>query len=347
MKKIASVLLVVVLVALFMATGAFAEETTTPQIVIDSVSAAPGEEVRVMVSMSNISEALPTNGVVVVSFDETGLELVDIDCEEETTWKGMVMANVEERKVSLVNPNQQKKDCVLFEIVLKVKEGAVGAFEVNLSVEYFLNDAGEDVVFEVVPGVVTIAHDCQWVPVEAEAGDCTHDGVKAHEKCSICGKLRIDGVEVTEEDVVIKAPGHTPAEAVKENEKAPTCTEDGSYESVVYCSVCGEELSRETVAVSAAHTPAEPVKENEVAPTCTEDGSYESVVYCSVCGEELSRETVVVPAAHTYVNGVCSVCGAEDPDYVSPETGDAIYVAVATALVSMMSVVALTKKKEF
>ena len=52
--------------------------------------------------------------------------------------------------------------------------------------------------------------------------------------------------------VTVKAAHtHTPGEAVKENEKAPTCTEDGSYDSVVYCAGCGEEISRETVTVPA------------------------------------------------------------------------------------------------
>ena len=100
-----------------------------------------------------------------------------------------------------------------------------------------------------------------------------------------------------------EATGHTAGEAVKENEVAPTCTAAGSYDSVVYCSVCNAELSRETVAVAALdHTAAEAVVENEVAPTCTEAGSYDSVVYCSVCNVEISRETVTVDAlGHDYV----------------------------------------------
>ena len=47
------------------------------------------------------------------------------------------------------------------------------------------------------------------------------------------------------------ALGHTEAEAVVENKVAATCTEDGSYDSVVYCSVCNEEISRSTVTVPA------------------------------------------------------------------------------------------------
>ena len=40
---------------------------------------------------------------------------------------------------------------------------------------------------------------------------------------------------------------HVAAEAVTENEVKATCERGGSYDTVVYCSECGEELSRETV----------------------------------------------------------------------------------------------------
>lgn len=45
--------------------------------------------------------------------------------------------------------------------------------------------------------------------------------------------------------------GHTPASAVEENYVSPTCTENGSKDVVVYCSVCDEEISRETVTLDA------------------------------------------------------------------------------------------------
>lgn len=93
---------------------------------------------------------------------------------------------------------------------------------------------------------------------------------------------------------------HKEAEAVVENEVAATCTTDGLYESVVYCSICDEELSRETVTVNALGHTSETVFENEIVATCISGGSYDSVVYCSVCNEELSRETVNVEATgHT------------------------------------------------
>lgn len=43
-----------------------------------------------------------------------------------------------------------------------------------------------------------------------------------------------------------EALGHSPADAVKENKTDATCTEDGHYDKVIYCSVCHEELERKT-----------------------------------------------------------------------------------------------------
>lgn len=130
----------------------------------------------------------------------------------------------------------------------------------------------------------------------AKDATCTEVGYTGDTVCTVCG-------ETIEYGEVIAALGHTEAEAVRENEVAATCTEAGSYESVVYCSVCGEELSRETIAVDATgHTKGTAVRENYVAPTATTAGSYDSVVYCTVCGEELSRETVTVPATGVMVD---------------------------------------------
>ena len=48
---------------------------------------------------------------------------------------------------------------------------------------------------------------------------------------------------------MVDALGHTAGEAVEENRVEATSTAAGSYDSVVYCSICNEELSRETVEI--------------------------------------------------------------------------------------------------
>ncbi|MBQ2061852.1 MAG: InlB B-repeat-containing protein, partial [Oscillospiraceae bacterium] len=73
---------------------------------------------------------------------------------------------------------------------------------------------------------------------------------------------------------------HTPGDPVVENNVAATCTAAGSYDSVVYCTECGEELSRETVTVPAlGHDYVAVVTE----PTCTEAGF--TTYTCSRCGD--------------------------------------------------------------
>ena len=99
----------------------------------------------------------------------------------------------------------------------------------------------------------------------------------------------------------IKANGHTEGAVVVENKVDATCSAEGHYDNVVYCSVCKAELSRNTVTVEkVAHTEGESQIENNVDPTCTVDGHYDEVTYCTVCGVEIGRKTVVVSAkGHT------------------------------------------------
>jgi len=100
---------------------------------------------------------------------------------------------------------------------------------------------------------------------------------------------------------------HSPADAVKENEKAATCAAAGSYDSVVYCSSCKAEISRDTVSVPAtSHTE---VIDEAVAATCTESGLTEGK-HCSVCNEVLVARTVVDALGHTEqtVPGYAATC---------------------------------------
>ncbi len=128
-------------------------------------------------------------------------------------------------------------------------------------------------------------------PVIAKEAGCTEEG-EIRFVCTECGIILKEA---------LPAHGHVLSEKVTENEVASSCLEQGTADEVVYCSVCGEELSREKVARALGpHTPADPVEENRTEASCTEDGSFDTVVYCSLCHEELSRETTVLKAAgHT------------------------------------------------
>ena len=88
------------------------------------------------------------------------------------------------------------------------------------------------------------AEEHDWIWVEGKEATCTEPGLSDTEICGNCGTLARPQEE-------IKALGHTPAEAVKENETAT------GYDLVVYCATCKTELSRETVTtgpVECTHT---------------------------------------------------------------------------------------------
>ncbi len=53
--------------------------------------------------------------------------------------------------------------------------------------------------------------------------------------------------------------------------------------------------------------------------TCTEAGV---MTYTCECGDSYTEEIAIVD--HSYEDGVCSVCGAADPDYVAPTTSEPI-----------------------
>ncbi len=161
---------------------------------------------------------------------------------------------------------------------------------------------------------------------------CSSTGLTEGKHCSVCKELLVAQQTVTMLD-------HTKADAVTENETAPDCTKEGTYDSVVYCSVCKTELSRETITIEKlAHTEGEVVKENETAPDCVNEGHYVSVVYCTVCDAEISRTTVTVEAlGHTEVTDE-----AVDPDCVNTGLTVGSHCSVCkTTLVAQETVAAL------
>ena len=188
-------------------------------------------------------------------------------------------------------------------------------------------------------------HEHELTIVEAKDATCSESGMKQHYVCSGCKGIFADElgfVALKDGDLAIAPLGHqwgsasctdprkcaacgatdgepinhVAGDAVRENEVAGTCTEEGYYDSVTYCELCEKEIGRETVKTEKAdHIPGEVVKENEIPATCTESGSYDNAVYCSVCKTyKFSSETVTVGATG-HIDGnsdkQCDICKKE------------------------------------
>lgn len=105
---------------------------------------------------------------------------------------------------------------------------------------------------------------------------------------------------------------HEAAEAVYENETAGTCSAHGSRDEVVYCAVCGAELSRETVETALdPDNHANTSSVSETASTCIAHG-YSAGVYCNDCGRYISGHAEKPFADHVWDDGavVPAVCSA-------------------------------------
>ena len=88
---------------------------------------------------------------------------------------------------------------------------------------------------------------------------------------------------------------HTPKAAVLENVVDAKCDKEGSYDEVVYCDVCDEEISRTPKTIGKiTHTPKAAVHENVVDSTYESEGGYDEVVYCDKCNAVVSSKHVTV-----------------------------------------------------
>ena len=144
-----------------------------------------------------------------------------------------------------------------------------------------------------------------------KAATCTEDGLTDGKKCSDCGEIIVEQEEIPavghkDENVDYKCDvcesdlctSHVAADAVKENQVAPTCTADGSYDNVLYCSLCGDLISSETVTVEKlGHTEAVDAGK---AADCTNTGLTEGK-HCSVCNEVLVAQEEIAALGHTEV----------------------------------------------
>ena len=148
---------------------------------------------------------------------------------------------------------------------------------------------------------------------------CTAEGSTTY-TCSKCGRTYSE---------TIPATGHTAGDAVTENAVSATCTADGSYDTVVYCTVCGAELSRVTTTVAAT---GHSWNEGEITtePGCESTGV--KTYTCTSCGETRTETVAALGHAMVYTSTKDATC-TEDGEAASAYCSRCDYVEASGGVI--------------
>ena len=172
--------------------------------------------------------------------------------------------------------------------------------------------------------LTTTPHNPQTMDSNIVDATCGKDGSKTvTTSCSDCGY-----VISVENNVVIPATNnHTPAAAVKENVKPATCETAETYDSVVYCSVCGQEISRTQMTGEAAlghkwgewkHDDSTAKAESKHTHICENDATHTESAACNFTSQVTQNQTAVLPEITTYT---CKDCGYSYTEETKPALG--------------------------
>ncbi|MBE6756364.1 MAG: hypothetical protein E7555_07905 [Ruminococcaceae bacterium] len=363
-KKVLSIALALLMVVNVFAVAVSATEWTTENAVItlttDNAKPQPGDEVTVKVTLQNNYNVHALQ--IMLAYDKDYYEVVGASADEIFTnllvsdgakftgvAQSLLAADAQEDMYAGLYSADQKAQFGLLRFgyvwlaslasdggntATPVFADATDLVSFKLKVKEDAPTDGKGVIMVDPTFVVETGTD---VPAfDTRSATYVGKGAATIAASATAGKLY--GLPINVDGAKFEGCVHVAADAVEENRTEADCDTAGSYDTVVYCSVCGDELSRETIAIPAVgHTEGEAVEENRTEADCDTAGSYDTVVYCTVCGEEVSRETTTIPAlGHTEGEAVeenrveatatvdgsydkvvyCTVCGEE----VSRET---------------------------
>lgn len=212
------------------------------------------------------------------------------------------------------------------------------------ALKYYFTDAENK---EEVPAALALTWDSGAKTLEQLAASAYDSGsirfcygVGENEYGTAAGKRLVSGVVTLD----VTYCQHTNLEpSVKENENSATCTKDGSYDEVVYCSDCGGEVSRETKTIKA---PGHKWDEGKVTtqPTTAKEGV--KTFTCTVC-----QATKTEPIAKLPISGGKRPAPAT-PDKKPVESGRtydagiAVYVGLSLLSLTGGAWVAKKNRKE-
>ena len=156
---------------------------------------------------------------------------------------------------------------------------------------------------------------------------------------SDCPEMLLRQIDI-DKQAIPEVHTHTPGAAIEENVEPSTCEGYGSYDLVVYCSECGEELSRTAFQIEPLGHDYGDWTETK-SPTCTKDGertrtchrdpSHVDIEYIPALGHDYA--SVVTPPTceeagfSTYT---CTRCGdtyvGDEMPALGHDYGDPVYV---------------------
>ena len=172
--------------------------------------------------------------------------------------------------------------------------------------------------------LTTTPHKAKTMDSKIVDPTCGKDGSKTvTTSCSECGYV----ISVQDNVVIPATNNHTPAAAVKENVKPATCETAETYESVVYCSVCGKEISRTQMTGEAAlghkwgewkHDDSTAKAESKHTRTCANDATHTDSAACNFTSQVTQNQTADQPEITTYT---CKDCGYSYTEETKPALG--------------------------
>lgn len=172
--------------------------------------------------------------------------------------------------------------------------------------------------------LTTTPHNPQTMDSNIVDATCGKDGSKTvTTSCSDCGYV----ISVENNVVIPATKNHTPAAAVKENVKPATCETAETYDSVVYCSVCGQEISRTQMTGEAAlghkwgewkHDDSTAKAESKHTRICENDATHTDSAACNFTSQVTQNQTTDQPEITTYT---CKDCGYSYTEETKPALG--------------------------
>lgn len=172
--------------------------------------------------------------------------------------------------------------------------------------------------------LTTTPHNPRTMDSNIVDATCGKDGSKTvTTSCSDCGYV----ISVENNVVIPATKNHTPAAAVKENVKPATCETAETYDSVVYCSVCGQEISRTQMTGEAAlghkwgewkHDDSTAKAESKHTRTCENDATHTDSAACNFTSQVTQNQTSDQPEITTYT---CKDCGYSYTEETKPALG--------------------------